>query len=111
MNKIITSVFVFLLFLQSSVFTLGYAEEVEEVLSGIEFTPEHLVISVARCGTHEGKYRIDIDNDLLTVYLTDRKQCRALVGPRPLYFSREELGIGKYDRFTLKNKITSSPRG
>jgi hypothetical protein len=107
MNKIITSVFALFLFSQSSVFAAGPITG-EEVLAGIEFTPEDLVITVIRSCPGESQYSIDVDGDLLTVNRIDGRDCRPLPGPRKLYFSREELGIGEHETFTLKNKIIST---
>lgn len=104
MNKIITSLFAFFLFSQSSVFAAGPVTG-EEVLAGIEFTPEYLVVTVIRSCPKESQYSIDVNNDLLTVYRIDGKDCRSIPGPRKLYFSREELGLGTSLTISLQNKM------
>ena len=86
---------------------------VEEVLHGVELTPEKLIITVATGGcTNEGSFRFDVNKGttgqmpyMVTVYRIEPDDCRGNFEPIQISYSREELGLGGAVEFVLRNKI------
>ncbi|MCI5226559.1 MAG: hypothetical protein D3918_07840 [Candidatus Electrothrix sp. AX2] len=86
---------------------------VEEVLHGIELTPESLVITVATGGrTEKGSFHVQVDRGykklpryLVTVYRIKSDDSKGDFEPIRISFSREELGLEGDVDFRVLNKI------
>ena len=83
---------------------------IEEVLHGVELTPEKLVITVATGGcTEEGDFRFDVNKMaspyMVTVYRIVSDDCKGEFEPIQISYSREELGLKDGVEFILRNKI------
>lgn len=86
---------------------------VEEVLHGVEITPEKLTITVATGGcTKEGSFRFDVNKGttgqmpyMVTVYRIEPDDCEGNFEPIKISYSRKELGLDGTVEFILRNKI------
>lgn len=83
---------------------------IEEVLHGVELTPEKLVITVATGGcTEEGDFRFDVNKMaspyMVTVYRIVSDDCEGKFEPIQISYSRKELGLEGGVEFILRNKI------
>jgi hypothetical protein len=83
---------------------------IEEVLHGVELTPEKLVITVATGGcTEKGDFRFDVNKMaspyMVTVYRIVSDDCKGEFEPIQIPYSREELGLKDGVEFVLRNKI------
>lgn len=85
----------------------------EEVLYGVELTPEKLIITVATGGcTGEDSFHVDVNKGytgqppyLVTVYRIKSDNCKGAFEPMQIAFSREKLGLDGLVEFILRNKI------
>ncbi|MCI5144544.1 MAG: hypothetical protein D3923_03235, partial [Candidatus Electrothrix sp. AR3] len=88
---------------------------VEEVLYGIELTPERLVITVATGGcTEKDSFHIHVDKGYtglppyqVTVYRIKPDDCKGNFEPIRISFSRKDLGLEGAIDFTVRNRIGS----
>ncbi len=88
----------------------------EEILLGFDIpdqTGNEIKIHVESSGcTKKEDFHVEVDNGFLTVYRINPDYCEGW-DPQGviLTFSKEELGLDKYFRFVLTNKIgnTSNP--
>jgi hypothetical protein len=86
---------------------------IEEVLYGVELTPEKLIITVATGGcTKEGSFHVEVHKGykellpyLVTVYRIVPDDCEDALEPMKISFSREKLGLDGAVEFILRNKI------
>jgi hypothetical protein len=86
---------------------------IEEVLYGVELTPEKLIITVATGGcTGEDSFHVEVHKGykellpyLVTVYRIVPDDCEAALEPMKISFSREKLGLDGAVEFILRNKI------
>lgn len=86
---------------------------VEEVLHGVELTPEKLIITVATGGcTGEDSFHIDVNKGftgqppyLVTIYRIEPDDCKGAFEPMKIAFSKEKLGLDGAVEFILRNKI------
>lgn len=83
---------------------------IEEVLYGVELTPEKLIITVATGGrTEGGDFRFAVNKTaspyIVTVYRIVSDDCKGAFEPIKIAFSREKLGLDGLVEFILRNKI------
>jgi len=83
---------------------------IEEVLHGVEVTPEKLIITVATGGcTDGGDFRFDVNKMaspyIVTVYRIVSDDCKGAFEPIQISYSRKELGLEGGVEFILRNKI------
>lgn len=86
---------------------------IEEVLYGVELTPEKLIITVATGGcTGEESFHVDVNKGftgqppyLVTVYRIKSDNCKGKFEPMQIAFSREKVGLDGLVEFVLRNKI------
>lgn len=86
---------------------------IEEVLYGVELTPEKLIITVATGGcTGEDSFHVEVNKGytglppyLVTVYRIVSDNCKGIFEPMKIAFSREKLGLDEAVEFILLNKI------
>ena len=86
---------------------------VEEVLYGVELTPESLIITVATGGcTEEDSFHIDVNKGytglppyLVTVYRVKPDDCHGNFEPIRIAFSRKDLGLEGLVEFRVLNRI------
>ncbi len=86
---------------------------VEEVLYGVEITPEKLIITVATGGcTGEDSFHVDVNKGytgrppyLVTVYRVVPDHCKGNFEPMKVAFSRKELKLEGNVEFTVQNRI------
>lgn len=86
---------------------------VEEVLYGVELTPESLIITVATGGcTEEDSFHIDVNKGytglppyLVTVYRVKPDDCLGHFEPIRIAFSRKDLGLEGLVEFRVLNRI------
>ena len=91
---------------------------VEEVLYGVELTPESLIVTVATGGcTEKGSFHIHIDKGYtglppyqVTVYRVKPDEGKGDFEPIRISFSRKELGLQGIIDFYVRNRIGNTSR-
>jgi hypothetical protein len=86
---------------------------IEEVLYGVELTPEKLIITVATGGcTGEDSFHVEVNKGytglppyFVTVYRIVPDDCKGAFEPIKIAFSREKLGLDGLIEFVFRNKI------
>jgi len=90
-----------------SMSTQAKAEQVENLL-GLEtdFDARQVVLVVASSGcTSKGDFRVEVKDDVLTVYRLQRDACKRMPFRERIAFTLDELGISPHKPFALGNRI------
>jgi len=96
------AVFCLLMFLCAST---ALADEMEMLLGvSTDFDAGTITIDVASSGcTDKSSFRMDLTNDVLTVFRILKDTCKAMPEKTPLTFSVAEVGINPHKPFTVAN--------
>jgi hypothetical protein len=90
--------------------TQAKAEQLENLL-GLEtdFDAKEIVLVVASSGcTNKGDFRVEVKDEVLTVYRLQRDSCKRMPFRERIVFSLEELGLSPHKPFALGNSLVAN---